>query len=62
MEILFKQTILRDNGDIEFEEIINFKEFLIVFYGAAWLPKSKQVSNAINEFLEVANPDPDMAT
>jgi hypothetical protein len=52
MEILLKETILRDNSDIEFEETLNFKEFLIVFYGASWLPKSKQVADAINELLE----------
>lgn len=61
METLLKEIILREGQEIEFEEILGFKEFLIVFYGASWLPKSKQVASAINCYLDTNNPEDDSA-
>ena len=61
MDLLLKSTVLRDGQDVEFEEILGFKEFLIVFYGASWLPKSLTVATAINGFLDINNPDDDSA-
>lgn len=55
METLLKEIILKDGQEIEFEEILGFREFMLVFYGASWLPKSKQVAAAINKFLDVNN-------
>ena len=51
MEILFGEEIIRDGNEVETEEVCNFKEFMLVFYGAAWSPKSLKVAEAINKFL-----------
>ena len=45
METLFGETILKDDIEVDADEILfGFKEFILVFYGAAWSPKSHQVS------------------
>ena len=38
---------------------MSFKEFFLVFYGAAWLPKTRVVAAAINTYMETSNPSDD---
>ena len=60
MEYLFGQYIIKDSQEVEAEEILTgFKEFMLVFYGAAWSTKSNQVANQINELLIRQNPEDD---
>ena len=49
---------MKDNVEAEAVEVLtNFKEFLLVFYGASWSSKSMLVSNAIGQLLNDLNPD-----
>ena len=51
-------SIKKDNESVEAEEILNhFKEFLLIFYGAYWSPRSIQVVNCLNNFLVELNVD-----
>lgn len=56
-----QEQLLRSGLPNDFEEVMNYREFLIVFYGASWLPKSLQVARAINQFMHSNNPDDDGA-
>ena len=58
MESLYGEVILRDNAEAEADDIFsNFKEFLLVFYGAAWSPKCDQIASAINTLVVELNPE-----
>ena len=58
MDNIVKDTILREGREVEAEDILTgFREFLLVFYGAAWAPKSHQIANAISSVLLEQNPD-----
>ena len=60
MESLFTDAILRDKEDVDAEEILcGFKEFLLVFYGAQWSPKSYDIAEKINTLVMEHNPDED---
>ena len=60
MESLFTDAILRDKEDVDAEEILTgFKEFLLVFYGAHWSPKSYDIAEKINNLVMEQNPDED---
>ena len=57
MEILCGDSILRDQQECEVDEIFRFKEFLLVFYGAAWSQKSQELSEFISAALVELNPE-----
>ena len=60
LEYLLTDKVRKDNVEYEAEEVLNgFKEFLLVFYGAAWSSKSMQVAQAISAYLIEFNPDDD---
>ena len=58
LDYLMGTSIKKDNESVEAEEILNhFKEFLLIFYGAYWSPRSIQVVNCLNNFLVELNVD-----
>ena len=60
MEALFGDVILKDNVEVEADEVLGqFKEFLFVFYGAAWCNRSYQIASALSNFLIDQNPEDD---
>ena len=62
MEALFGDVILKDGAEVEADDILSqFKEFLFVFYGAAWCNRSYQIASALSNFLIDQNPEDDSA-
>ena len=47
----------RDMQEIEADDVLKFKEFMLVFYGAAWSQKSKDIAEAISTILVDLNPE-----
>jgi len=39
------------------DDVLRFKEFLLVFYGAAWSQKSQEIAESISAALVELNPD-----
>ena len=60
LDYLFADKVRKDHADVDADEVLSgFKEFLLVFYGAAWSTKSMQVAQAISSYLAEFNPDDD---
>ena len=58
MEELFGDAFLKDNNEVEADEVLLiFKEFMLIFYGASWSLKSNEMSERISSFLIDQNPD-----
>ena len=52
MEQLLSDTLLKENQEVEGQEILTgFREFLLVFYGASWSSKCHQIASAISSFV-----------
>ena len=62
MESLYGELILREGAEVEAEDVLsNFKEFLLVFYGASWCPKNELIAQAINSLMIEQNPEDEAA-
>ena len=60
MESLYGELILREGGEVEAEDVLsNFKEFLLVFYGASWTPNNEHIAQAISSMVIEQNPEDD---
>ena len=60
LDYLFTNKIRKDHEDVDGEEILSgFKEFCLIFYGAAWSTRSMQVANCITNLMADFNPDDD---
>ena len=58
MESLINQSVWKENAEVEAEPILTeYKEFLLVFYGAGWSAKSHQVAEALSNYLIDQNAD-----
>ena len=57
MEKLAGDQILRDCQEFDADDAFNFKEFLLVFYGAQWSQKSNEVADLITQALVELNPE-----
>ena len=57
MELLTGEIMCRDMQEIEADDVLKFKEFMLVFYGAAWSQKSKDIAEAISTILVDLNPE-----
>ena len=57
MEIVAGDIILKDMQEVEADEVFRYKEFLLVFYGAKWSPKSEELAEAIGTVLVELNPE-----
>ena len=60
MEGLYGELILREGGEVEAEDVLSsFKEFMLVFYGASWLPNNDLIASAISSMIIEQNPEDD---
>ena len=47
----------RDMQEIDADDVFKFKEFMLVFYGASWSQKSRDIADAISNILVELNPE-----
>ena len=57
MELVSGDIILKDQQEIEADDVFRYKEFLLVFYGAGWSQKSVELSEMIGTILVELNPE-----
>ena len=57
MELVAGDIILKDQQEVEADEVLRYKEFLLVFYGASWSQKSHDIAEQIGSILVELNPD-----
>ena len=55
MEKILGTMILKAHEPAEPEVVLKVKEFVLVFYGAAWDPKSVEVAKALDALLKQIN-------
>ena len=62
MDILIGDQILRDCQEYDADDAFQFKEFLLVFYGAQWSQKSNEIADLITQALVELNPESEDVT